>query len=113
MTIESVIVAKLQSVGAVYPLSMPTGATLPGMAYQFISELNMPTHSNKGTTRYRLQVACWGKTYAAAITLKDSVKAALSYDKDKVQLIAPIDGSDFKDPEAELYRKIVEFYVWE
>lgn len=113
MTIESVIASKLASVGTFYPMSMPKqGATLPGGCYQFISETQLANHQNKGTTRYRLQVACWARTAAAAVTLKDQVKVALSYNKDQVQLIAPLNGGDFKDPEAELYRKMVEFYVW-
>lgn len=114
MTIESVIASKLAAVGTFYPLSMPKhGATLPGGCYQFISETNLPNHSNAGTVRYRLQVSCWARSYAAAITLKDSVKAALSYNKDQVQLITPQNGGDFEDPEAGLYRKIIEFYVWQ
>jgi len=113
MIIEDVIISKLQAVGAAYPLTMPTGATLPGMAYQFISEVNFPNHSGAGTVRRRLQVACWGRTYAAAVTLADSVKSALSFNKTNIELIAPLDGAnDFKDPEAKLYRRIAEFYVW-
>jgi hypothetical protein len=113
MTIESIIYSKLASVGAAYPLSIPTGGTLPGMAYQFVSEVDYPSHSGAGLVRRRLQVSCWGKTYAAAITLGDSVKVALSFDKQNIELIAPANGAqDFKDPEASLYRRIVEFYVW-
>lgn len=113
MTIESVIVSKLSSIGAVYPLSMPKGATLPGMCYQFISEIPMRHHGGADMVRRRLQVSCWAKTYAAAITLGDSVRAALDLNQTNIELITAENISDYKDPEAELYRRIVEFYVWE
>ena len=112
MTIESVIVGKLQSVGAVYPLSLPTGATLPAMVYQFISEIPIGHQGGEDMVPPRLQVACWAKTYAAAVTLGDSVRAALNLNQTNIELITAVNISDFKDPEAELYRRIVEFYVW-
>ena len=113
MIIETVIAAKLKSVGAVYPLQMPTGATLPAMVYQFISEVPTRHHGGADMVKRRLQVACWGKTYAAAVTLGDSVRSALDLNQTNIELITAENISDFKDPEAELYRRIVEFYVWE
>lgn len=112
MTIDSVIATKLAAVGAVYPLSMPAGATLPGMCYQFISETPMRYHGGENLVRRRLQVSCWAKTYAAAITLADSVRAALNLNQTNIELITAETIADFKDAEAELYRRIVEFYVW-
>lgn len=112
MTIDTIIYGKLASLGSAYPDSMPQGAAIPGMAYQFISERNFPSHSGAGLTRRRLQVSCWGKTRAAADTLAASVKSSLSYDQTNVELITPEDLSDFKDPESGLYRRIVEFFVW-
>lgn len=113
MTIDSVIAAKLAAVGTFYPISMPSvGATLPGGCYQFISEINMRHHGGSDMVRRRLQVSCWGRTYAAAITLADSVKAALDLNQTNIELITAETISDFKDVESELYRRIVEFYVW-
>jgi hypothetical protein len=114
MTIESVIYGKLAAVGVAYPLAMPaTGATLPAMVYQFISEINMRHHGGQDMVRRRLQVACWANTYAAAVTLGDSVKSALNLNQSNIELITAESISDFKDPEAGLYRRIVEFFVWE
>jgi hypothetical protein len=113
MTIESVIATKLAAVGAVYPLTMPPGATLPGMCYQFISEIPYRHHGGEDMVRRRLQVACWANTYAAAVTLGDSVRAALNLNQSNIELITAENISDFKDPEAQLYRRIVEFFVWE
>lgn len=114
MTIESVIVGKLQAVGAVYPDTMPVGATLPGMCYQFISAAVSARH-HSGVTKFRrrLQVSCWAGTRAAANTLGDSVRVALDTDQDNIELIAAENIADFKDAEAEKYRRIVEFFVWE
>lgn len=113
MTIDSVIYGKLAALGTVYPDNMPQGAAIPGMAYQFISEVNYPSHSGAGLVRRRLQVACWGTTRAAANTLADSVKSSLAYNKTNIELIEPLNLMDFEDPESKLYRRIVEFYVWE
>lgn len=112
MTIEAVIAGKLASVGAAYPVTMPEGATLPGMCYQFISEIPFRAHSGEILTRRRLQVACWAKTYAAAVTLGDSVRAALNLNQTNIELITAENISDFKDPESGLYRRIVEFFVY-
>lgn len=113
MTIEDVIHSKLASVGAVYPLSMPTGATLPGMCYQFISEIPVRHHGGADMVRRRLQVSCWANTYAGAVTLGDQVRAALDLNQSNIELITAENISDFKDPEANKYRRIVEFFVWE
>lgn len=114
MTLESVIAAKLQAVGAFYPNSMPTGATIPGGTYQFIGA-GVAIRHHQGTTafRRRLQVSCWGNTYAAAVTLADSVRAALDTNQNNVELITAENLIDFKDVEADKYRKIIEFFVWE
>lgn len=113
MTIESIIASKLAAVGAAYPLTMPTGATLPGMAYQFISEIPMRHHGGADMVRRRLQVSCWANTYAGAVTLGDQVRAALDLNQSNIELITAENISDFKDPEANKYRRIVEFFVWE
>lgn len=114
MTIESVIASKLASVGAVYPNSMPTGATLPGMCYQFIGA-GQPSRHHGGVTKFRrrLQVSCWANTYAAATTLADQVRAALDGNKDNIELIVAENLNDFEDKEAQKQRRIVEFFVWE
>lgn len=114
MTIDTVIASKLASVGTFYPLAMPSkGATLPGGCYQFISEVNMRHHGGADMVRRRLQVSCWAQTYAAAITLADSVKAALNLNRTNIELIVAETISDYIDEEAQLYRRIVEFYIWE
>ena len=112
MTIESTIYSKLAAIGAAYPLSMPTGATLPGMVYQFISEIPMRHHGGADMVRRRLQVSCWANSYAAAVTLGDQVKAALDLNQSNIELITAENISDFKDAEANKYRRIVEFFVY-
>lgn len=113
MTIESVIAGKLAAVGAFYPVTMPTNATLPGGCYQFISEVPYRHHGGEDMVRRRLQVSCWANSYAAAVTLGDSVRAALNLNQTNIELITAENISDFKDAEASKYRRIVEFFVYE
>jgi len=113
MTIDSVIYDKLATVGAAYPLVAPVGATMPCMVYQFISEQPGRHHGGTDITRRRLQVACWAKTYAAAVTLADSVVAALNLNQTNIELITHEDTNDFEDTESDLKRRIVQFYVWD
>mgnify|MGYP006935496042 CR=1 FL=1 len=114
MIIEDVIRAKLAAVGTAYPLQAPsTGATFPCMVYQFISEIPMRHHGGADMVRRRLQVSCWANTYAGAVTLGDQVRAALDLNQSNIELITAENISDFKDPEANKYRRIVEFFVWE
>jgi hypothetical protein len=112
VTIDTVIYQKLAAIGSTYPDSMPAGATIPGMAYQFISERQFPSQSGPALKRRRLQVSCWGTTKAMSETLADSVRAALDYNKTGIELIAPVDQGDFKDPESGLYRRTIDFFVW-
>ena len=72
----------------------------------------MRHHGGQDMVRRRLQVACWAKTYAAAVTLADQVRAALDLNQTNIELITAETISDFKDAKASLYRRIVEFYVW-
>ncbi len=114
MIIEDVIRAKLASVGTAYPLQAPAvGGTFPCMVYQFISEIPMRHHGGADMVRRRLQVSCWANTYAGAVTLGDQVRAALDLNQSNIELITAENISDFKDPEANKYRRIVEFFVWE
>ena len=114
MTIESVIAAKLASVGTFYPVTMPNkGATLPGGCYQFISQVETRHHGGADMVRRRLQVSCWATSYAAAVTLGDSVRTALNLNQTNIELITAENISDFIDAESNLYRRIVEFYVYD
>jgi hypothetical protein len=114
MTIEDVIKAKLSAIGPAYPMSMEVGSTIPGVSYQFIGA-GQPSRHHGGTTklRRRLQVSCWGNTYAAATTLADQVRVALDGNQDNIELITAENIIDFQDAESKKKRRIVEFFVYE
>jgi hypothetical protein len=114
MTIENDVDTVLSSLGTVYPLSMPDqNASLPCMVYQFISERPFRSHSGKSLSRRRLQVSCWATTYGAAITLSESVKAAIDLNQTNFELATHEDARDEKEVETGLSRKILQFYVWD
>src|SRR5512147_1660247 len=113
MSIQTVIHAKLASVGATYPDSLPANPSLPSTSYKFISATPMRSHSGNSLTRYRIQVDCWAKTRAAANTLADSVRAALDLNQSGAKLITFEGASDLSEPEIQIERRMLEFYVWE
>jgi hypothetical protein len=113
MTIENDVDTVLSGLGTVYPLSMPDqNASLPCTVYQFISAAPFRSHSSKILSRRRLQISCWATTYAAAITLSESVKAAFDLNQTNFKLATHEDERDGKEVETGLSRKILQFYVW-
>lgn len=114
MTMESDIHTALVSVGATYPVSLPTNPTLPSTTYRFVSETTLRHHGGNDMKRRRLQVDCWAKTYTAACVLGDSVKAALDLRvSSPFELITAENAADLNDPEAGIYHRMLEFFVWE
>ena len=113
MTIETDVHTALVAVGATYPVSLPANPTLPSTSYRFISETQMRHQSGNSLTRRRLQVDCWAKTYVAATTLGDNVKAALDLTTTTFKLITAENAADLSDPTAGIYHRMLEFFVWE
>jgi hypothetical protein len=114
MTMESDIYQALVAVSAAYPVSLPANPTLPAASYRFISETQMRHESGNTMRRRRLQVDCWAKTYTAACVLGDSVKAALDLRvSSPFKLITAENAADLSDPEAGIYHRMLEFFVWE
>ena len=114
MTIESDIYTALAACGAAYPVSLPANPSMPSMSYRFVSETQMRHESGNSLTRRRLQVDCWAKTYTAAITLGNSVKTALDLRvSNPFKLITAENAADLSDPEAGIYHRMLEFFVWE
>jgi hypothetical protein len=114
MTMESDIYTALATVGATYPVSLPANPTLPSTSYRFISETQMRSHKGNNLRKRRLQVDCWAKTYTAACVLGDSVKTALDLRvASPFKLITAENAADLSDPEAGIYHRMLEFFVWE
>lgn len=62
----------------VYPLRLPQGPTYPAITYFKVSNTRVRTMGapNLGG-RPRVQVSCWGETYASAKAVANQVRAAL------------------------------------
>ena len=113
MTIETAIHTALAAVGATYPNGLPANPTLPSTSYKFISEMQQRSQSGNGLTKRRRQVDCWARTYVAATTLADSVKAALDLNQTTFELITAENAIDLFEPEPGISHRALEFFVWE
>lgn len=97
----------------VYALSIPANGVYPCIVYQRISTFQMRSHSGNYMERPRFQVSCWGKTYAEAKAVSEAVKTALDLNQTNFKLATKEDELDDKEVETNLYRKILDFYVWD
>ena len=71
MTLEEVIVSETAAIAPAHPLVMPTNAADECIVYQLISapELHMATY-----VLPRVQLACWARSYGAAVALAAEVR---------------------------------------
>ena len=100
------------AVGGVYPVALPKDQTIwPAIHYLFVGGSNMPTADTYGIQRQRVEVSCWAKSYYDAVTLRNTVTAALLAASTPAFNIALIQNIDFDEHEDLLYRALVEFYV--
>ncbi len=95
----------------IYPLTLPTDCTLPAIDYKFVGGSNVPTFDSMGAQRYRVEVNCWGDTYAGAVTLRNGVVKALSGYTSGSTSISYLMPQDFFDSNLRQYRAMAEFYV--
>ena len=96
--------------GRVFPNIAPHGAQTPYVVYARISSVPDNTLSDGApATTARLQVDCFDTTYAAAITLAESVKAALAGSALTQTLLSE---QDQFEADAFLHRVILDFSIW-
>lgn len=63
----------------IYPLHLPQDSTYPAISYQQISTIRTHRFGQDGSViRVRVQLNCWGKTYADVQTLAGEVESRLS-----------------------------------
>lgn len=96
----------------VYTLSIPSNGTIPCIVYQRISTLPMRSHSGNYMERPRFQISCWGTTYAQAKTVSEAVKTALDLNQTNFELATKENEFDEKEVETNLYRKVLDFFIW-
>jgi hypothetical protein len=97
----------------IYPMLLPQGATLPALTYQRVSGVQSYSHQgDSGLATVRMQVDCWGATYASAKAVAAQVKAALSgYTSSAIGRCHLGAERDLYDPETGRYRVIIDFMV--
>lgn len=102
----------LDAVGSVYPVVLPQNPTLPAMTYQRISDALASHVSGASTlTQSRVQVDCWGRTYASAKALANQVITALDgYEGDFKSIV--LTTRDFFEEGSEIYRVSVDVSIW-
>lgn len=106
------------SAARLYPVKLPQGPTMPAITYQTIS--GQRVHSADGASGLsgpRIQIDCWGSTYAQADALFEAVRKRLDGYRGPAGS-KDIQGAffdterDFYEADAELYRKSADFIIW-
>ena len=107
----------------VYPLSLPQGRTLPAMTVQRVSGAPLYADDGEaGLVNPRVQVDCWGATYAAAkLSARAAVTALSAYVGDmggvEVQYVLLEDERDMPRESGAnaaeyVFRVSLDFIVW-
>ncbi len=105
----------------VYPVRLPQGGTYPAITYSKVSGSRIRTMgSHEDSANPRVQVSCWGKTYADAKGLANAVRIALDRFSGTLGGMGGVDVSaillenelDLDDPETKLYHVPLDFLVW-
>ena len=114
MSVEDTITTLLSSIGIEsFPLVAPHDQAAPFVVYQEIpSNLNIITHDGYVAERSRWQMACWAYTYGESSALAEQVRAAFDLNTTDFEFAKKENKFDFPDPDTNLYRKILEFYIW-
>lgn len=77
--IFALLVNQTDAGSRVYPQVLPQEPTYPAVTYQQVSAVPLRAMGADGSVlRVRVQVNCWGKTYAEALSLAGAVEARMS-----------------------------------
>lgn len=102
----------------VFPVLLPESPTLPALTYQVVGGSSDQTFETSGYQRLRVQLDCWGESYADAVTLRAAVsKAVDGYQgplSDGTFLLdaQTLQTADFFEQEARQYRAMLEVYLY-
>lgn len=109
--IQADVYAALNSIfsGHLYPLVAPDNTPRPFGVYQRVSSVPVTIHAN-GTIESRIQIDIYADTYAAALTLADSVRTTLA--ATTALISAPILVADEYEPDTKLFRVLCDFSFW-
>jgi hypothetical protein len=101
-----------QCANRIYPLVIPQDVQLPAIHYFFIASSSKATQDTRGGQRHRVEVNCWGDTYADAVALRTTVITELDQYRADSVFIAWLSNMDLFEHDALQYRCCVEFYVY-
>jgi hypothetical protein len=94
----------------VFPNVAPNNVSKPYVVYARVSSAPQNTLADGAPVENtRLQVDCFDTTYAAAVALAETVKAAIK--SSAITHVLVLEQDQFK-PEASLHRVILDFSIW-
>ena len=102
----------------IYPLKLKQRATMPAVTYQRISGPRISAMgADPGVASPRVQIDCWGGTYASSKAVATQVRGALQRYRGTVaavEILAVFIESDLDifEPDAELYRVSTDYVFW-
>ena len=100
----------------IYPLQAPEDVASPYCVYMTVSRARQYSHDGYGNLdRCRVQVSCYGTTYASAHAVAAQVTAAMEAwpaSNTKVQSCLHDGEQDFFEEETETYHVPIDFIVW-
>lgn len=109
---RSILVAAIPPPSKLYEVTMPESAHMPSAVYAFIGGQSYPTFETSGLTRYRVEVSCYGRTYAEAARLRSVIIATLNGYRDaNINDIDLIQRRDDFSYDSNTFRCLVEFYI--
>ena len=110
--IETTLKTLLSPVATTYPVTIPIDPVLPCLDYKIITSVKEGTFTGRGTTKFRVEVNCWGGAYADAVGLRNAVSIALDGYYDGNVTIRELSQQDFFEQTLLQYRAQIEFYVF-
>lgn len=95
-----------------YPVLLPEDSKLPALTFQIVGSSSGQTLTTGGMSRVRVQLDCWGSTYADAVTLREAVSSSLDGYQDVNITALVLSKIDYYERDALQYRATVELYLF-
>lgn len=113
MSVQATLVSLLKGKGlTVYSLAVPSNGTYPCVVYQAISNKQIRTHAGIDSERRRMQISCWGKTYADCVATAQTVRTAMDLNQTNFKLAVKENELDAIEVELGTYRIILEYFIF-
>ena len=97
-----------------YPNILPQNPTMPAVTITIISGDRQSSNDGPGGLNGpRVQIDCWGTSYASADAVFEAIRKKLDGKKSGIILGAFMDSDrDFYEPEPKYYRRSADYFVW-